>query len=811
MNKKLLSLSLILLICLVSHFNSFAQGLIGYNMSNYNGTNGAYLNPASIADSRDKFYINILSTDILAYNNYEYYDNNIGILTAAKDTAFKWNDHLLKNNDGKKHALNFQNETRGPGFLFSWNEKNSISFSTRLRTTIQAFDVPEPLIQTLETGFQSGQLNMYDGLANDHFNVNVNMFSEWALTYARVIYDKKQHFVKVGVTLKHERGLFLFQLANQHLKFRFAGHDSIAGYDVSAIMNYTSEQYFGANNFTSIDFSKPADRIKQWFFGGNALGKGWGFDLGGQYEYRPKRKYYYTMDCHQQRNPEVNKYKLKLGFSLTDIGHISYSNSAVMQVVLHGGTTISPVDTVKWGKIDTIKHVTSTDNIVQILGKALGTTAVSKSSPFIAKLPTAANFQLDYLLQDRWYVSAVYVQNMRQMQTLSGSATSSVLVVSPRYEHKWFEFSLPLVVRPAFSTVEVGATIRIGPAYFGTDNLSGLLGVGQLKGINIYGGMCVPICKKKKSDKDKDGVSDKEDKCPKDKGTCATQGCPDKDGDGIADKDDKCPDVPGVIKFKGCADRDGDGIEDSLDACPDEPGSKRLNGCPDKDKDGVADKDDACPDVAGDKKLKGCPDTDHDGIPDNEDRCPDKAGPKELKGCPDKDKDGVPDIDDLCPDKPGSIATYGCPDTDGDSIPDNLDKCVKVKGPRSNNGCPVKQITDKEQKVIDNVFTDLEFETAKSTILEKSFPALDSLASLLNQNKKYRLMISGYTDNVGSTESNKKLSDDRAAAVKKYLSDKGVEENRMSTYGYGEANPLADNNTPEGRAKNRRVEFDILK
>ena len=269
--------------------------------------------------------------------------------------------------------------------------------------------------------------------------------------------------------------------------------------------------------------------------------------------------------------------------------------------------------------------------------------------------------------------------------------------------------------------------------------------------------------------------------------------------------------MAGVIKFKGCADRDGDGIEDSLDTCPDEPGTKRLNGCPDKDKDGVADKDDACPDLAGDKKLKGCPDTDHDGIPDNEDRCPDKAGLKEFKGCPDKDKDGVPDIDDLCPDKAGSIATYGCPDTDGDSIPDNLDKCVKVKGPKSNNGCPIKQVTDKEQSVIDNVFSSLEFETAKATILEKSFESLDSLASLLNKNKKYRLMISGYTDNVGSSESNKKLSEDRAAAVKKYLSDKGVEENRLSTYGYGETNPVADNNTEEGRAKNRRVEFDIFK
>ena len=811
MNKKLLSISLMFFFCLSIQRYSDAQGLIGYNMSNYAGTNGVYLNPSAIADSRHKLYINILSTDIMAYNDYEYYDNNIGILTAIKDTSFKWNDHLLKNRNGKPHNLDFQNETRGPGFMFSWNDKNSISFTTRLRTSIQAFDVPEALITTLETGYQSGQLNLYSGLTADHFKLNVNMFSEWAITYARVIYEKKQHFVKAGITLKHERGLFMFQFVNQHLNFRFAGKDSIAGYDVSAIMNYTSEKYFGITNLTKVDFSKPADRIKQWFFGGNALGKGWGFDLGAQYEYRPKRKYYYSMDCHQQRNPEVNKYKLKLGFALTDIGHISYNNEAVKQVVLHGGTTISSADTVKWGKIDTIKHITSTDNIVQVFSKALGHNLSSTTTPFIAKLPTTMNLQFDYLIRNRLYLSGVYIQSMRKKQDLDGARFTSVLVLTPRYEYKWFEFSLPLVIRPGFATTQVGGTVRVGPAYFGTDNLSGLLGVGNINGLNFYAGFCVPICKKMKTDKDGDKVSDKLDKCPKEKGTCETQGCPDKDGDGIIDKDDKCPDVAGVIKFKGCADRDGDGIEDSLDTCPDEPGTKRLNGCPDKDKDGVADKDDACPDLAGDKKLKGCPDTDHDGIPDNEDRCPDKAGLKEFKGCPDKDKDGVPDIDDLCPDKAGSIATYGCPDTDGDSIPDNLDKCVKVKGPKSNNGCPIKQVTDKEQSVIDNVFSSLEFETAKATILEKSFESLDSLASLLNKNKKYRLMISGYTDNVGSSESNKKLSEDRAAAVKKYLSDKGVEENRLSTYGYGETNPVADNNTEEGRAKNRRVEFDIFK
>jgi len=143
MNKKLRCFLLILILIVSSgQFQSFAQGLIGYNVSNYAGTNGNYLNPASIADSRHKFYLNLISTDILMYNDYVHYDNNIGIITAAKDTSFKWNDHLIYDKNGKPHNFDFQNETRGPGFMFSWNDKNSIAFTTRLRPFFQVIYAP---------------------------------------------------------------------------------------------------------------------------------------------------------------------------------------------------------------------------------------------------------------------------------------------------------------------------------------------------------------------------------------------------------------------------------------------------------------------------------------------------------------------------------------------------------------------------------------------------------------------------------------------------------------------------------------------
>jgi OOP family OmpA-OmpF porin len=90
----------------------------------------------------------------------------------------------------------------------------------------------------------------------------------------------------------------------------------------------------------------------------------------------------------------------------------------------------------------------------------------------------------------------------------------------------------------------------------------------------------------KSRDRDKDGVPDNEDECPREKGTAQTKGCPDKDGDGVADKNDNCPDIAGTVKNNGCpaVDSDKDGVDDEVDKCPNEKGTKENEGCPEVDK-----------------------------------------------------------------------------------------------------------------------------------------------------------------------------------------------------------------------------------
>jgi len=238
------------------------------------------------------------------------------------------------------------------------------------------------------------------------------------------------------------------------------------------------------------------------------------------------------------------------------------------------------------------------------------------------------------------------------------------------------------------------------------------------------------------------------------------------------------PPVPIVL------DRDGDGVLDADDKCPDTAGSTSLMGCPDRDGDGVADADDKCPDVAGTAKYQGCPipDTDGDGINDEMDKCATVAGTAKYQGCP-------------------------VPDTDGDGINDDMDKCPTRAGTAANQGCPViaKEVIEKVNFAARNVF----FATGSYELLAKSNNSLDGVVGLLKSDESLMIDIAGHTDAQGSEESNQVLSDNRAGAVKKYFVSKGIAETRLSSAGYGELKPVADNTTSGGRAKNRRTEMVV--
>ncbi|MFT3822372.1 MAG: OmpA family protein [Chitinophagaceae bacterium] len=242
------------------------------------------------------------------------------------------------------------------------------------------------------------------------------------------------------------------------------------------------------------------------------------------------------------------------------------------------------------------------------------------------------------------------------------------------------------------------------------------------------------------------------------------------------------PPLPVVVEVK---DQDKDGVVDSLDACPEVAGLPQFNGCPDTDGDGIPDKDDKCPNQKGLARYQGCPipDTDGDGINDEEDKCPQEKGVARYQGCPipDRDKDGINDEEDKCPDLPGTAANHGCP-----------------------------EVKEEIKKRAEFAAQHLYFATGSHKLLSKSFKGLDEIVAVMKADPAMKLSIEGYTDNTGKADKNLVLSENRAKSVQEYLSSKGIEAGRITATGYGQENPVADNKTAAGRAKNRRVILKLM-
>ena len=220
-------------------------------------------------------------------------------------------------------------------------------------------------------------------------------------------------------------------------------------------------------------------------------------------------------------------------------------------------------------------------------------------------------------------------------------------------------------------------------------------------------------------------------------------------------------------------------------------------------------------------------DNDHDGLIDIVDRCPqqpeDRDGIEDFDGCPedDVDRDGIKDEVDRCPQQPEDMDQFqdedGCPelDNDRDGIPDTMDRCPNqaetFNQVNDTDGCPDRQEAVQVEGELIGLSEKIFFKHNESIILRRSFGILEQVAKLIKQQQQIKkVRIEGHTDDTGGVKFNLKLSQERADAVKMHLVGLGVELRRLESAGYGDQSPIASNDTDEGRALNRRVDFRIV-
>ncbi len=285
---------------------------------------------------------------------------------------------------------------------------------------------------------------------------------------------------------------------------------------------------------------------------------------------------------------------------------------------------------------------------------------------------------------------------------------------------------------------------------------------------------------------------------------------PDTDGDGLSDGLEVKTYRTNPLK----PDTDGDGLTDGEEVYKYHTDPTRM----DTDGDGLSD---------GDEVLKYHTDplradTDGDGLTDGEEVLKYHTDPLKV----DTDGDGLSDWDEVMiyktdprnPDTDGDGLTDGeevkqyhtdplKADTDGGGVPDGIEvhRGTNPLDPSDDN--PVTPLKLERGKAV--ILRGVEFETASARLTVKSEGVLQQALAALKDSVNIRVEIAGYTDNKGSVAKNLSLSIKRAESVKRWLVTNGINRLRLSTVGMGVKNPVASNATPDGRAKNRRIEFHV--
>jgi hypothetical protein len=455
--KKLLIIAFSLLTASQSH----AQQMLGIATSNWSGIAGSYLNPANIGDSRTRFELDLFGVNFGVDNTLGRVNLNNAINGSASGSGIF--DYA---NNQKFNMLFPVADVRLPGIMASFG-KNTVAFSTRVRAVNQFNNFDKTFYQVVTNPPTSVTAAPLVDIQSDNFNWTMHMWSEMRLSYARVLYDKGQHFVKAGVTVSRLGGIgYLSTIGSIHAQYN--PNNGTLTSTHSDIRLQTNIQ--DTANKLPTNFNEVMDQFL------NAKGgNGWGFDIGAVYEWRTEDEV--TGD------QSSNQYKLRASIAINDIGGIRYNNSRGAHVTGNG--------TMSGGEMaDQSTNYTDFTSYANSHGYYLDDTAPRTTT---VKLPTNMIVGLDYHAISHLYVNGLFIMNMAN-RNVFGTSVYNQVTITPRWDTKWFSAALPLTYN-TMSGTKVGVGMRVGGFIFGSDDMLMFFG-GSHYGMNFYVGGFVPIYKK---------------------------------------------------------------------------------------------------------------------------------------------------------------------------------------------------------------------------------------------------------------------------------------------------------------------------
>ncbi len=461
-------------LCLTVGLSSLkAQTYVGYTYNNYESASGMIFNPASIAGSNYKFDVNLFSlnstfgTNAYTVNRSSLFKFDFSNWTEGKDYT------KLDSSDPKDLWMNV--DVIGPSFMVSLSPKHSIGFSSRMRFLANENNLSNDIFQLI--GSDKDNAIYGQTFTQDNQSMYIHGFADLGLTYARVLYENRNHTLKGGITAKWVLGLGSGSLRSDNIKVNLQDASYITQLQGDVSTAYSK----GIDDLVAGDIDNIFDYIDA---------KGFAMDIGAVYEWTSE-----TNRAAAENGTWFipTTYKLRAAISVSDLGNrLNYTtstNSGNYNVNMNGVST----DVLNLDDRSLDEYISDLENA--------GYVTMSSDQSLKMSLPTLLRANVDWQAWKRIYVNLDGAFSLVGKNTVGARYISSY-AVTPRYESRWFSIYSPVSYN-AKKDFGWGIGFNVGVFYIGSGSVLSNLIKSDIKNADVHVGIHVPIFRAKASKKEK--------------------------------------------------------------------------------------------------------------------------------------------------------------------------------------------------------------------------------------------------------------------------------------------------------------------
>jgi hypothetical protein len=456
-----------------------ALGLVN---GNYAGSTGAVINPSSIANTKLKSDINILSVSTFVENNYLYFPSSESSVIKLFNGVYDFHFFPKPYGHGERRVYSYYQDkslknvfvnsrVMGPSIMFSCKD-NVFAVRTGFRVMSSTRRLPYDLANFSYYGLDfKPQHNI--NFERDNYDMASMAWWELSFSYATVIKRSFSNHWSAGISIGP-----VFGNSGAYLN---GGHTKYIAYNDSVLNVEMLNAEFGV--CLPLDYDDDDAEI----FNSVVRGIGWGMDLGVTWQYR--KKPYQKKPVDNIYKKKFEDYKLKVGVSMLDIGWLNYTKNAEKHVYdnVHNN----------WIKANELEYDNLRDELEVTSNLFYGDSNASiRANNFRMYLPASLSVQIDYHVTDWWFLNSTLILPVVYKSPMVERPV--VLSLTPRFESRYLEFNIPVILYD-FKYPRIGLSVRMAGLTIGTDHLGCFFSSGDFTGADIYISYKINLCNDKKN------------------------------------------------------------------------------------------------------------------------------------------------------------------------------------------------------------------------------------------------------------------------------------------------------------------------